>query len=112
MPSRTYWTLARSGDEPVCAEIPPAEEGNTVNERQWCNVEASERAYKSDEQEKQNNKQKTRRNASKDTLEKKKRYIIAQNRDPPWYEPRCPTQVQDWLHLTEINYDNASTGRS
>ena len=69
--------------------------GNTVNGRQWCNVEASERAYKSDEQKKQNNKQKTRRNASKDTLEKKKIYIIAQNRDSQWYEPRCPTQVQD-----------------
>ena len=46
--------------------------GNTVNGRQWGNVEASERAYKRDEQEKQNNKQKTRRNTSKDTLEKKK----------------------------------------
>ena len=56
--------------------------GNTVNGRQWCKVEAIERAYKRDEQEKtKNNAQKTRRNASKDTLEMKKIYIIAQNRD-------------------------------
>ena len=66
-----------------------------MNGRQWCNVEASERPYKSDEQEKQNNKQKTRRNASKDPLEKKKKYVIAQNRDSQWYDPSCPTKVQD-----------------
>ena len=69
--------------------------GNTVNGRQWYNVEAIERAYKRDEQEKQNNKQKTRRNASKDTLEKKKNIYNCTNRDAQWYEPRCPTQVQD-----------------
>ena len=64
-----------------------------MNGRQWCNVEAIERAYKRDEQEKQN-KQKTRRNASKETLEKKNIYNCT-NRDAQWYEPRCPTQVQD-----------------
>ena len=50
--------------------------GNTVNGRQWCKVEAIERAYKRDEQEKQNNEQKMRRNASKDTLEMKKKIYI------------------------------------
>ena len=37
-----------------------------------CNSIVTNYSNKSDEQEKQNNKQKTRRNASKDTLEKKK----------------------------------------
>ena len=57
------------GDEPVLAESCQLKRGNAVNGQQWCNVEASERPYKSEEQENKTTN-KTRRIASKDTQAK------------------------------------------